>query len=132
MIKSLIIILCTLLIPTIAMSSENQLICKENKEIIGPCKTIRGRLSIYNGNPSTRIWIVGTKRLLGIREINETEITESLETPIVPINILKNIAFGVQIFADFEVCPFTESKPGIMQMVCVESASNIRIVNLLE
>jgi hypothetical protein len=29
------------------------------------------------------------------------------------------------VFADFVVCPLTKEKPGEMQMVCVESATNL-------
>ena len=36
--------------------------------IIGDCFEIHGRLSLYNGTPSVRLWPVGTKRLLGVRE----------------------------------------------------------------
>jgi hypothetical protein len=28
------------------------------------------------------------------------------------------------VYADFLVCPFTKSKPGVMQRVCIESAKN--------
>jgi hypothetical protein len=31
------------------------------------------------------------------------------------------------VYADFDVCPFTESRPGFMQFVCVESASNLHV-----
>jgi hypothetical protein len=33
--------------------------------------TVHGRLMYCNGNPSCRIWIVGTKRLLGMQESGE-------------------------------------------------------------
>jgi len=31
----------------------------------------------------------------------------------------------VDVYGNFEVCPFTESKPNEMQMVCVESAIHL-------
>jgi hypothetical protein len=31
------------------------------------------------------------------------------------------------IYADFEVCPLDEEKPGTMQASCIESAKNIQV-----
>jgi hypothetical protein len=31
--------------------------------------------------------------------------------------------FSCDVIADFEVCPFSESQPGVMQRVCIEVAS---------
>ena len=36
-------------------------------------------------------------------------------------------AFDRQVFGDFEVCPFTRRRPGIMQMVCIAGASNLTV-----
>ncbi len=33
--------------------------------------------------------------------------------------------FDDVVYADFVVCPLTAEKPGVMQIVCVESATNI-------
>jgi len=30
-----------------------------------------------------------------------------------------------EIFADFVICPFTPDEPGVMRLVCVDSASNV-------
>ena len=30
-----------------------------------------------------------------------------------------------RIFADFEVCPLAQERPGVMQAACIESAKNI-------
>ena len=81
---------------------------------------VHGRLSVYNGNPSCRIWIVGTKRILGIHEFEE-------ECPI-PEELHQVLAEDIDnrlIYADFVVQPLTERKDGVMQMVRFESAENI-------
>jgi hypothetical protein len=39
--------------------------------------------------------------------------------------------FSCDVIADFEVCPFSESLPGVMQRVCIEGASQ-RIVSRKE
>jgi hypothetical protein len=75
-----------------------------------------GRLSNWNGNPSQRIWIIGTKRMLGIRE--GTELPENLS------KLLGD--FDTEVHGDFALCPLTKSKPGVMQIVCVQSANNLR------
>lgn len=85
-------------------------------KFVGPCYKVRGRLSYYNGTPSTRIWIIGTHRMLGVLG----------EDPELPANIkplLKD--FDDKIFADFIVCPLTKERPGHMGIVTVKSARHV-------
>lgn len=65
-----------------------------------------------------RIWRIGTNRILGVLPS---------EDEIVPDNLRDALETGmyVDVYGDFEVCPFTESKPNEMQMVCVESATHL-------
>ena len=42
-------------------------------------------------------------------------------------HIFASPPFDRQLFADFEVCPFTRPRPGIMQMVCIAAARNLKI-----
>ena len=46
-----------------------------------------------------------------------------------PRKMEKEQMFGIDYFADFEVCPFEAQREGEMQMVCVESASHVVIVD---
>src|SRR5258705_8847366 len=65
--------------------------------------TVHGRLSRYNGNPSHRIWIVGTHRLLVISgSINEV--------PSMPEELLGFLSSDKEVFVDFVVEPLTPSK----------------------
>jgi hypothetical protein len=50
---------------------------------------------------------------------------DDAEDPIMPEKLKQN--WDETIYADFEVCPFTKEKVGEMQMVCIESASNILV-----
>lgn len=117
-----------------------------------PCKTpgnallcywIYGRLGVYNGNPSERIWKIGTRRILGVfngplhfppRE------NDGFENPELPTNLetaydaayrrwkqsKEDVPYDFPlIFGDFEVCPLEPEKKGEMQAVCIESAKNI-------
>ncbi len=96
--------------------------CKEHPKLSGPCFNVRGRLSFYNGNPSMRIWPVGTNRLLGVSE-GRFNLPEYANMP--PEIIEKLGGFDNKLFADFTVCPFENDKPGVMRLICVESAKNI-------
>jgi hypothetical protein len=105
-----------------------------------PCKTpengsmcywTHGRLNFYNGNPSYRIWKVGTKRILSVysgpSHFPPRTATDS-ENPEFPTSV--DAVFRPPtnwIFADFEVCPLEPEHPGWTQAVCIESAKNIVI-----
>lgn len=91
--------------------------CKADKRVVAACFKVHGRLSNWNGNPTGRIWIIRTKRMLGIRE--DTSLPKALERTRPDFD---DVSTG-----DFEVCPFTRERKGWMQIVCVASVSNIRM-----
>jgi hypothetical protein len=86
----------------------------QNTPIVDSCFTVRGRLSCWNGNPSLRIWIIGTKRMLGVRE--GSPMPDTLQ------NLIKT--FDTEVFGRFLVCPLTKYKPGVMQTVRILSVQN--------
>jgi hypothetical protein len=89
--------------------------CKADKRIVGQCFLVHARYSNWNGNPTGRLWIIGTNRMLGIRE--DTDL---------PPTLLKGLGeFDDTATGDFEVCPLTHEKPGVMQIVCVASAQHV-------
>jgi hypothetical protein len=104
-----------------------------------PCKTpenaascywTRGRLGVYNGNPSFRVWRIGTTRIVGIHSGPDAQRRdpEDGEHPQLPPNIVKlvdQLVDGHRIFADFEICPFAPQRRGEMQFGCIESAKNV-------
>jgi hypothetical protein len=90
--------------------------CRQNPAVVGACVTVHGRLFIANGTPSMRIWRIGTTRILGVLPS---------ENEIVPSVIRKYAGFDTNVYGDFEVCPLTAEKPGVMQSVCVESADHL-------
>jgi hypothetical protein len=94
--------------------------CSKQPSLVGPCFNIRGRLALYNGNPTARIWKVGSNRLLGVSESR----CQRPECPRMPKELEDSLSWENAIFGDFLVCPFTESKPGQMQFVCIESVKN--------
>lgn len=91
--------------------------CKTNPHVVGQCFKVRGRMDYWNGGPSTRIWIIGTHRMLGL--------------PCEDFGLPKSIRAHFSDFDDevtevFEVCPVSKYQKRAMQMVCVESVSDAK------
>ena len=101
----------------------NKKSCKEHPMLSGPCFKVRGRMSFYNGNPTVRIWLPGTKRMLGISQ-GRFYLQDYVN---VPEELVRRLSWETAMFASFTVCPFTDDRPGEMRMICVESAENISI-----
>jgi len=106
------------------------------------CYWTRGRLAVYNGNPTWRIWKIGTKRILGVFSgpnswVRDPEDNEHPEFPgnldkIYEADYKRRVArkewdaeFPETAFGDFQVCPLGPERKGEMQAVCIESAKNI-------
>ena len=97
--------------------------CRDHPQLVGACFTVRGRMAYANGAPSVRIWRVGTKRIMGVSEGRfGLPDYENLPQHIEDHLVLDE----VDLFADFTVCPFTPLRPGEMQLVCVDSATNLK------
>lgn len=125
--RYIVMVFVLLLIPmgtTLAEENPKNKPCRDHPKLSGPCFKIRGRMAFYNGTPSLRIWPVGTNRILGISE--GRFYLEGYDN--VPEELVRQLTtFDTVMFADFLVCPFTDDKPGVMRLICVESADNISI-----
>ena len=88
--------------------------CKTDPDVIGACFTLRGKLTAWNGSPTLRIWRVGTKRILGVND----------DEPL-PADLQSHMNWDVEAWGDFTVCPFTRERPGVMQIVCIESSKQV-------
>ena len=101
-----------------ALNAQSVQSCKANPKVVDQCFKIHGRVRVVNG-AGTVIWRIGTDRKLWVEDEENVphNLGEAINKP--------GDADGRDIFGDFEVCPFTKSKPGEMQMVCVESASHL-------
>jgi hypothetical protein len=100
--------------------------CRTRSDVVGKCFNVHGRLSVYNGTPSIRLWPIGSKRLLGILDPRDT--SNAPGPSILPTSISGKLDWNKKVVGDFLVCPLTQSKPGRMQTVCIESGKNLRIV----
>ena len=97
--------------------------CSAADQFVGPCYPVRGRLSVWDGTPTVRIWVVGTQRILGIPS-EETDFP--LKYSKLPANVERLlVGNGTNIFGDFVVCPLTKERSGTMRMVFVKSANHI-------
>jgi hypothetical protein len=94
---------------------QDQCSCAGKFKTTGPSFKVHGRLSNKNGNPTEIIWIIGTKRILGIRD--NTKLPDNLS------RLLGD--FDTMVYGDFTVCPLTKSRPGVMQIICVQAAENL-------
>jgi hypothetical protein len=113
-----------------AASPDNQsrsapvLRCAGNPHLVGACFNVRGRLNTKNGGPAIPLWIIGTKRMLGVMCPAGTE-SDCSALPAHAAFVADQLPGTAQTFGDFKVCPFTVSRPGWMQFVCVEKASHL-------
>ena len=94
--------------------------CCTAKSVIGKPFTFKGKACYYNGHPVLRIWRIGTKRILGVRQ-------DGQEHPCAPDNLLKVLKGTMSVYGIFTVYPVTESKPGVMQIVCIDSVRIIKV-----
>lgn len=91
--------------------------CRHDREVVGPCFTVHGRLAIRaDGPPSCSIWVIGTTHHLGVSESHGCRMPSRLEALLKP---------GVALYGDFTVCPYTPERPGAMQMICIAEAKNL-------
>ncbi|SRR5260370_37685911 len=95
--------------------------CRQHPQLVGKCSTVHGRLSVYNGNPAIRLVRLGTKRILGISD-------QRFKLPDyrnIPESLAQQLNSENELVGNFQVCPFTRSRPGEMQLICIESAKNV-------
>jgi hypothetical protein len=101
-------------------TTAKQALPEERTRFVGEAIEIHGRLGVYNGTPSCRIWLVGTRKVLGIRE-TETECP----IPSALLQILQEDINDRWIYGDFTIVPLTAPKEGVMQIVTLKAAKNM-------
>jgi hypothetical protein len=89
------------------------------------CRTVHGRMALWNGTPTVRIRVIGTQRTLGVALADDS--FEHLPAAVTHLwDALDDEArWKTAIFGDFRVCAVTQSRPGRMQMVTVTDASRL-------
>jgi len=87
-------------------------------------------MSLANGTFSFRIWVIGTHRMLRVVDADGDNFNELNKLPTALAQQLepyRDDLFRPWVFANFRVCAFTRSRPGVMQSVTLEGAEHIRI-----
>jgi hypothetical protein len=97
--------------------------CREHPQLVSKCFNVRGRLAVYNGAPTLRIWKIGTKHVLGVSD--QRFAIEGVRN--VPEEIQTKVDADKLLYGDFLVCPFTMPRANEMQLVCIERVTNLRI-----
>ena len=87
--------------------------CRAQPSLVGKCFTVRGRLSLYNGAPTIRLWRAGARRMLGVSASYSREGYSSI-----PEEIEKKLEWENEVWGDFLVCPFTLARPKEMLLMC--------------
>jgi hypothetical protein len=91
---------------------------------VGECRTLRGRAFLANGTPSVRMWVVGTRRILGV--VQQDESYGDLPAPLRHAwDRSGGERWHTDVYGNFTVCAVTRSRPGHMQMVRIAGARNL-------
>jgi hypothetical protein len=88
---------------------------------------VHGRLCAYNGNPTLRIWIVGSKRILGV-SASEGKEEEAMPKPLLDIFQDGDGWFTRELCGDFTVEPIQPDRKGHMRPVRILSVKNLVVV----
>ncbi len=82
---------------------------------------VHGRISPWNGTPTFRIWVVGTKRILGVTD----QDSESIPKSFLDLFLSQTSVFGTKVYADFYVEPLKPDKKGFMRPIRLLKAKKI-------
>jgi hypothetical protein len=94
--------------------------CHDQPALVGKCFAVRGRLSLYNGTPTVRLWKAGTKRVLGVSGSYAQAGYSSI-----PAELEQQLSWEMELWGEYLVCPFTRRRPGEMQLVCIDKAKKV-------
>jgi len=93
--------------------------CAQSTKLTGQCFSVRGQLSLANGNPSWRIHPSGTRRILGVFDSNFSDSEGGGLPPRVKRATEMSRDLNRAVVGTFTVCPLTPERSGHMQYVCI-------------
>ncbi len=103
--------------------------CQASPQRVGDCFTVHGRMTSCTGVPSVRIWIVGTKRVLGVADAKGHPAGDDMLPPRLAAALSAGGPCGKAAYGDFTVCPLTQDLPGVMRRVCLLDAGRLTITD---
>ncbi len=129
MIKTATVALVALLLATGSGARATEPSCADSPARVAACFTVHGRLTYSTGIPNYRIWIVGTKRILGVHGAaghpwDENQLPDAVERWMSEGDG-DGPPHSRAAFGDFVVCPLAPDEPKVMRRVCVASASKL-------
>ena len=94
--------------------------CRAQPSLVGRCFTVYGRLALYNGAPTIRLWRAGTKRVLGVSGSHARDGYSSI-----PEELERQLSWETELWGEYLVCPYTRRRAGEMQLVCIEAGKGV-------
>ena len=94
--------------------------CHDQPLLVGNCFAVRGRLALYNGAPTIRLWRAGTRRMLGVSGSYARAGYSSI-----PAELEQRLSWETELWGEYVVCPFTRRRTGEMQLVCIDKAKGV-------
>ena len=110
--RFLAIVLC----PALAQAADTE--CIANPKRVGACRVVHGRFSLWQGFPPARIWVVGTKKYIGL--LRDSGIDDT------PTYLERQAFWDNNIYGDFYVCTILDEPPaGHMESACLQTGRNL-------
>ena len=94
--------------------------CRAQPSLVGRCFNVYGRLALYNGAPTIRLWRAGTKRVLGVSGSYARDGYSSI-----PEELERQLSWETELWGEYLVCPYTRRRAGEMQLVCIEAGKGV-------
>jgi hypothetical protein len=98
---------------------------KAQMHLLTSCRVVHGQMFLTNGTPSVRIAVIGTRRILGVTQQDQTIDQLPVPSALLQRLIKPKANEDLAIYGDFNVCAVTKSVPGVMQMVTVKNALHL-------
>jgi hypothetical protein len=89
----------------------------------GECRWVHGRFSVWNGSSIERIWVIGTRRMIALDDLDEKVPPEIRRYEAGTTEHRDREADG--LYGGFYVCARERSRPGRMQHVRLVRTRNL-------
>lgn len=115
--------------PVLAEDGAGPASCRASPQRTGDCFTVHGRMTSCTGVPNLRIWIVGTRRVLGVTDAAGNPAGDHIVPPKLDQSLSADGPCGKAAYGDFTVCPLTPDRPGVMRRVCLVEAGRLVVTD---
>jgi len=88
--------------------------CKTDPDVIAACYTARARLAVSGDGQGYLLWPVGGRHVMAVPE------------GMVPEDLSSKVSSAMRVYATMLICPVTGQMRSARQVVCVDSASDLK------